>query len=468
MKSRIQRVVCWLAFNGLCALTVFTQELELPFELPTDPDRWKEEDFEKRFKGSYGINAYLEPELDVDNFNVYEGVLAFLENREGAITYIKNAMVTLQDQGVEVSGSLHFLLGNFYFEKGDHDLASGEYIKAVHKHPNFLRAYENLGYSLMQLNKNEEALPVLLKALELGSNDSQIHGLIGFLYLEKELYLSSLTAFEWAMLFNPRNNTWRLGVLQSLINLSRIEDALGVAEEILSFDPDNSGNWLNIANLLLRLEKQDEGISHLEVAHQMGGATYESRRLLGNLYFNRKMFVAAIREFRVLLNQVTEAEQLEDLLEVCEGLVYFGHLEDAQALLSHLTDKGAKLELKLNQVSLNFIQAVIHIESERYVEAERLLLQVMEMDPTHARALLMLAEAHISQNELDEAGVYYELAQMYPQVSYDAFYRHAQLLLAQDRIEEALGKLRQAQSIEGSEELAEVIRSIEETGRLLR
>ena len=202
---------------------------ELPITFPTDPDRWREEDFEKRFKGSYGINSYLEPELDVDNFNVYEGVLAFLDNREEAVTFVKNSITALEEQGIEASASLYFLLGNFYFEGNRHDLAIERYIQAVHKHPSFLRAYENLGYSFMQNNENEKALPVLLKALELGSNDSQIHGLIGFIYLEKELYLSALTAFESAMLFNPRNNTWRHGIFQCLVNMGRNEDALGVA-----------------------------------------------------------------------------------------------------------------------------------------------------------------------------------------------------------------------------------------------
>ena len=463
----VKKFLIWICLVCLCQVPVSAAD-ELPFDFPTDPDRWREEDFEKRFKGSYGINSYLEPELDVDNFNVYEGVLAFLDNSEGAIIYIQNSMTTLEEQGIEVSASLHFLLGNFFFESNQHDLASEQYVQAIHKHPNFLRSYENLGYSFMQNDQNEKALPVLLKALELGSNDSQIHGLIGFLYLDKELYLSALTAFESAMLFNPRNNTWRYGIFQSLINLNRNEDALGVAEEILLFDPDNSGSWQNVASLLLRLDRDEDAISHLEVVHQLDGASYLSRRLLGNLYFNREMVEQAGAEFSLMIDLASEASELEDVLEVCEGMLYFGFVDEAQGLLAKLTQKGSELGLVLDPESTDMIQALIYVEDEQLEQAKTIFLRVLESNPAQPRALLYLAQILAQQGDFDEAGVYYELAQMYPEISYYAFYAHAQLLLGFEQRDEALGKLRQAQSIEASDELSEIIRSLEETGRLIR
>ena len=131
----------------------------MSFEMPEDLFNWKEEDFEKRFKGSYGINSYLEPELDVDNFNVYEGVLAYLEYPEEAIAFLINGMANINEQGFEVSATLNFLLGNFYFETNDHSRAIEQYISAIHKHPDFLRAYENLGYSFMLNGEKEKAAP---------------------------------------------------------------------------------------------------------------------------------------------------------------------------------------------------------------------------------------------------------------------------------------------------------------------
>ena len=467
MKVFINKFLIWICLVCLCQIPVSALD-KLPFVLPTDPDGWREDDFEKRFKGSYGINSYLEPELDVDNFNVYEGVLAFLDNSEGAIAFIKNSMAALEEQGIEVSASLHFLLGNFFFESDEHDLAEEQYVLAIHKHPSFLRAYENLGYSFMQNDQNEKALPVLLKALELGSNDSQIHGLIGFLYLDKELYLSALSAFESAMLFNPRNNTWRFGIFQSLINLQRNENALGVAEEILLFDPDNPSNWQNVASLLMRLDREDEVISHVEMVHQLSGASVRTHRLLGNLYFNRKMVEQANLEFQSMIDLASVASDLEDVLEVCEGMLYFGFVEEAQSLIGKLRSKGAELGLVIDPESTEMIQAMIYMEDGQSDRAETIFLRVLEANPAQPRALLFLAQIFTQQRDFDQAGIYFELAQLYPEVSYDAFYAHAQLLLALEQRDAALERLRQAQSIRGSDELAEIVRSLEETGRLVR
>ena len=75
-----------------------------------------------------------------------------------------------------------------------------------------------------------------------------------------------------------------------------------VAEEVLLFDPDRAANWKNVANLLLRIGRNDEAAAHLEVMHRLGGASYESRRLLGNLYFTDQDIQSAFREFLQLLD----------------------------------------------------------------------------------------------------------------------------------------------------------------------
>ncbi len=452
---------------GLAVAPGPSRDDALSFEMPEDLFNWKEEDFEKRFKGSYGINSYLEPELDVDNFNVYEGVLAYFEYPEEAIAYLINGMANINEQGFEVSATLNFLLGNLYFEINDHSLAIEQYISAIHKHPDFLRAYENLGYSFMLNDEKEKALPVLLKAIELGSNDSQIHGLIGFLYLEMELYLSAMAAYETAMLFNPRNNTWRFGILQCLINLGRNEDALGVAEEVLLFDPDRAANWKNVANLLLRIGRNDEAAAHLEVMHRLGGASYESRRLLGNLYFTDQDIESAFREFLQLLDLLSDGEQLNDILLVCQGLLAHGYPEESRILIAKAREKSQQEDLRLNAMGLDLVEGMIFLETDQLSQAESTLARVLGVDPANPRALLAMGEVFLRSGKWDQAVLYLELAELNPEVAYEAYNNHARLLLGLGQTQEALEKLRAAYSLDRNEELLEIIRSLEESGRLM-
>ena len=171
--------------------------------------------------------------------------------------------------------------------------------------------------------------------------------------------MSALAAYEMAMLFNPRNNTWRFGILQCLINLGRNEDALGVAEEALLFQPDRASNWTNVANLLLRLDRNDEAAAHLEVAHRLGGASYESRRLLGNLYFTDKSIESAFREFLQLVDLLGEGRPLDDILLVCEGLLVHGYAEEARILISKAKEKSRQVDSGLNSLALDLLEGMI-------------------------------------------------------------------------------------------------------------
>ena len=117
---------------------------------------------------------------------------------------------------------------------------------------------------------------------------------------------------------------------------------------------------------------------------------------------------------------------------------------------------------------MDLIQGMIYLENGQTDLAETNFRKVVENNPAHPRALLFMAQTLTMQREYDEAGIYFELAQLYPEVRYDAYYAHAQLLLGLERRDEALEKLRQAQSVEGSDELSEIIRSLDETGRLVR
>ena len=56
---------------------------------------------------------------------------------------------------------------------------------------------------------------------------------------------------------------------------------------------------------------------------------------------------------------------------------------------------------------------------------------------------------------------------MNQEVAYEAFYNHAQLLLGLGQNQEALEKLRAAYSLESNEKLLEIIRSLEESDRLI-
>lgn len=92
MNLRFPSFLCvTAAFASLSSL--FSQSASLvDFDQWVFPEfSWKEEDFQNRFLGRYGVNGYTEPQMDVENFNVYEGAMALIENKSEAVTISKRA-----------------------------------------------------------------------------------------------------------------------------------------------------------------------------------------------------------------------------------------------------------------------------------------------------------------------------------------------------------------------------------------
>lgn len=77
---------------------------------------WKEPEFQKRFLGRYGVDGFTEPLMDVENFNLYEGAIAQMEDKEAVYLYLQTGMKSLEEGGLEVSPALYFVLGSVAYE----------------------------------------------------------------------------------------------------------------------------------------------------------------------------------------------------------------------------------------------------------------------------------------------------------------------------------------------------------------
>jgi tetratricopeptide (TPR) repeat protein len=426
---------------------------------------WKEPDFQARFLGRYGVNAYTEPQMDVENFNLYERVLTLMENKPAAIADLERGLAELQSAGVEASGTLYFLLASLNDEVGRKPEAIAHYISAIRAHPSFLRAYANLGFTLMENNEKDKALPVLLKAVELGANEAQVHGLIGYIYLQKELHASALTAFQWAMVFNPQNNQWRRGLLQSLIGLERFSDALGVAEEIVAFERSQPAAWTNLAGLLMRLECPDDAIVHLQTAHALGGASYDSQTTLARLFFNKGIYERGGEAILAAGALAQTKEQLDELLSPSLQLGRDARHALAEQLLAGLQTRAGEIPCELDPVPVGLIRGAALTDRGDFRAAEDILSPLAHATPENGDLQLALARLHAKSGRSTEAEARFEIAQTHPDLAYTAFFEHAQLVLRRGDVARALELLREAHALKAGPTLAEHIRRLEAYAR---
>ncbi len=460
--NRIPTFLFACAFALLPLVAAGAGQAELDFDKWLFPEySWKEEDFQNRFLGRYGVNGYIEPQMDVENFNVYEGAMALIDDKAEAIKYLKVGIASLDASGIEASAALHFVLGSIAYEEGDKPFSIEQYVLAIRKHPTFLRAYANLGFTLMELDETEKALPVLLKAVELGANESQIHGLIGRIYAAKKLYESGLTAFRSALVFNPDNNAWRFGALQCLVGLERWAEAITLADEVIAFDRRNPSQWRNRAGILMRLERWDEAIVDFEAAHALDGSTFDSLLNLAVLYYNKGIYPSVAQTLARAVPLAQDSAALDRLLPRLQALASAKQSAAVMELLRAVEAQARTTQSELDDSLVQRIYVVHHLEKGEYQAALGLLAGLIEQSPADGELHLMQAQTLAALGEPGEAVLAYQIAATFDSTAYLANYEHARLELARGEIASALRLLRAAYAERPTEELRAHIREIE-------
>lgn len=418
---------------------------------------WKEPGFKKRFLGSYGVSSSIQPELNVDSYNLAEGVYSLMDTPQLAVDYINQGVETMKTQGVKPSPGINFLKGNLYYEMGKLELATKEYIEALTEFPTYKNAYMNLGLTFMEMGKEEDALPMLLKAVEFGANESQTHGLIGFCYLNQGLYGSAEVSFQTALTFDPRYEPWRMGLLNSLILQQRFDEAVPMAEELLYLNPGDATHWRNMASLYMRNGAFEKAISHFEGAHRLGGAVFESREQLSYLYFNMKLFGEAAREFQSAIGLAEGYEQLQKAMAFCVRLSVAGEYESVRLLVAEIESRSSEVGVPVDSWSLQFLRAGTLMDEERYEEVEDSLKALLKERPSSGEVALYLARVYKETDRDALAVTYFEIAEKSKESAYQAYFEHGTLLIGQRRIGEALIKFEQAQRISPRDSLARYI-----------
>jgi len=116
-----------------------------------------------------------------------------------------------------------------------------------------------LGATLAEANRTQEAVAVFEQVLEANSQDARAHGGIGSAYLRAQQYDRALGPLEKAVELDPNGPRARLNLALTYENLDRVEDSLREYEAFVRLSP-NDPSAARVAELVERaraaLEKE--------------------------------------------------------------------------------------------------------------------------------------------------------------------------------------------------------------------
>jgi tetratricopeptide (TPR) repeat protein len=424
---------------------------------------WNDPVFQKQFIGSYGINADIEPRITQDEVKVLDKIRPLMSEDLG-----KAETTLAKSMKPDCSAILDFTLGGIRFQQDKLDGALECYKRAVAKFPSFRRAWRNVGLIHARNSEFDDAIRAFTRMIELGGGDSYSYGLLGSAYASKQDYQAAEAAYRNALLLQPDNSEWRLGLTRCVFKQEKFEDAAALLDVLIERFPDKTDFWLLQAQTFLGMKKPLKAAENLEAVALLGRASADSLYTLGDIYISESLPDLALRAY-VRAVDADAAQPISRPLLATERLFARGAVARARELAARVHQAfDARMEEAERRKLLKLEARLSMAEGSDSEEMAAVLEELLKLDPLDGETLLLLGQHHVRRNEPDKAIFYFERAESIEACEGNAKLRHAQVLVNLGRYPDALPLLRRAQELKPREDVARYIEQIDRLAKSVR
>lgn len=429
---------------------------------PEPPPPWTDPSFQKSFLGTYGVRSELEPQVTPEDTAILEEIYPIIPaDPAEAARRLEAAMRP------DSSATLDFILGNLRLQQGRVEEARRSYELALAKFPGFHRAYRNLGLVRVQLGDPEGAIQAFTRMIQIGGADAVVYGLLGYAHSTRRDFVAAESAYRSALLLEPENSEWRLGLVRCLIRQQRYAEASSLLDNLVAGQPERAELWLLQADALIGMKQAMRAAENLEIIARMGKANADTLYLLGDLYLSEGQADPAASAYRRAI-ELEAPRGIERAARAVERLSQRGALRQASSLLERLEDLAGGDLADAERRSLLKLRARIAVAEGAGGEALSALQETVALDPLDGEALLLLGQHYARSGEPDRAVFYFERAASLEAYEGEAKTRQAQVLVSQGRYDEALPLLKRAQEIRPRDDLARYLEQVERLARSRR
>jgi tetratricopeptide (TPR) repeat protein len=345
------------------------------------------------------------------------------------------------------------------------DEALRNYRRSVEKYPNFRRAYRSIGLICVRKGMLDDAIAAFNRMIELGGADAYSYGLLGYCHSQKQDYQPAEAAYRNALLLQPTNVEWRLGLTRSVFKQGKFEDAASLLDVLIQTFPDKSDFWMLQAHTYLGMKQPQKAAVNLEALDAIGKASVDSLFTLGDIYLAESLPDLALHAY-VRAIAKDPAQGPGRAIRSAEGLASRGGTDQARTLVGRLKESAGDSMGDGDKRKLLKLEARLSMAGGGGDEATaRVLEEVIELDPLDGEALMLLGQYHNKGGRPDQAILFFERAAKIDAFAANAKVKMAQVYVAQARFAEALPLLRDAQAIRPREDVARYIEQVERASK---
>ena len=420
---------------------------------------WNDSDFQRRLIGSYGFASDAEPRMTPEEQAAYRDKIVPLlrDDPKKAIGPLESLVKP------SASAVFDFTLGNVYFQNDDLTNAVKHFDAALAKFPDYRRAQKNLAFALVREGKYAEAIKPLTRTIALGGADGKVFGLLGFTCMNQSRYVSAEAAYRQALLFEPDNLEFKLGLVKCSLSTANYDYALGLLDELIGQYPERDSLWSLQANIHIQKDQSTKAAISLEMLRRLGKATAQNLFLLGDLYMAQEARDLALGAYLEAVDR-DGGQNLAKALRPAQILVGRGAWDEARSLFAKIRDTGSNLtgadELKL--LKLESRAAMSAGEGEKAIAT---LEQIIQKDPLDGEALLLAGDYYAKSGQKEKAEFRYQSAANTSGYEADAYVKLAQLLVQSQKYAQAVELLRKAQKAKPRDNVQRYLEKVEQLAR---
>ena len=426
---------------------------------------WNDPTFQKQFIAAYGFNAEIEPRVTPEEVKILEKVRPLM-----AEDLAQAESILYKSMKPDCSAVLDFTLGGIHFQQDKMIDAMVSFRRAVEKFPSFRRAWRNIGLIAARNGQFDEAISAFTRMIQLGGGDSYSYGLLGYAYASNQDFQAAEAAYRNALLLQPENTEWRLGLTRCLYKQEKFEDVATLLDGLIEWYPANADFWLLQAHTYIGMKQAFRAAENLEALDMLGKSTADSLLTLGDIYLSENLFGLAEHAYIRAIER-DAAQSIKRPIRAAEVLAARGALAPAIKVTKSIRAAWeGRLEEADRRTLLKLEARLAMADGTSSAETIAVLEEIVSLDPLDGDALMLLGQHHARppQNEFDKAMFYFERAASLEAYELNARIRHAQVLVGLGRYSDAIPLLRRAQELRPRDDVARYLEQIERLGRARR
>jgi tetratricopeptide (TPR) repeat protein len=418
---------------------------------------WNDPDMARRLWGSYGFLSEREPRLSAEEQTLYRDTILPLlrEDPAKAIPALEAAAKP------EASALFDYTLGTVHFQREDFTNAVRHFEVALAKFPDFLRAQRNLALALVRQGRYAEAIPALTRTLTLGGTDGKILGLLAFAQVQEGQHLAATAAYQQALLFEPDNWDYRLGLVKCYVAAANYGAALALLDELLAKYPDREALWTLQANIYVQQNQLGKAAVSYEVLRKLDRAGAAQLSLLGDIYLAEGVPDLALSAY-LDAARLDGGTNLARTLRAADLLISRGAWTEASALLTRARELAGSAPAREDELKLLRLEARVALGSGAGDTAIQLLERLLQLNPLDGEALLLAGDYYKQRGDAERAAFRYDAAAKIEGFEATALVKQAQLLVENQQYARAVELLRRAQKIQPREPVQRYLEKVEQ------